>query len=104
MKDKELRSIIIKEINAEHLPEEAQDEIILKVGENILSSLTTRIFEQLSSEDRNKFETISKKGDSALINEFLEEVIPDMHSLMEKEIKKTLQQYREKEERERSEE
>ena len=98
MKNQEIRAILIKELGVETLPEEAQDEIISKIGDTILKSLTARIFEQLSTEDHKKFEIISKTGDDERIQEFLEIAVPNMHSLMEEEIKKTIRLYKEKEE------
>ena len=98
MKNQEIRAILIKELGVETLPEEAQDEIISKIGDTILKSLTARIFERLSTEDHKKFEIISKTGDDERIQEFLEIAVPNMHSLMEEEIKKTIRLYKEKEE------
>ncbi len=95
MGNQELREILIKELGIGELPEEAQDEIVVKLGEVILKSLTVAIFEKLSAEARVEFEKIGAKGDHALIQEFLEENIPDMHLLMEEEVKKTLQNYAE---------
>lgn len=95
MKNQELRDILIKELGIGELPEEAQDEIVGKLGEVILKSLTIAIFDKLSNEARVEFEKIGEKGDPALIQEFLEENIPDMHLLMEEEVKKTLRNYAE---------
>ncbi|OIP65546.1 MAG: hypothetical protein COV32_02895 [Candidatus Yonathbacteria bacterium CG10_big_fil_rev_8_21_14_0_10_43_136] len=95
MKNQELRDILIKELSIGELPEEAQDEIVVKLGEVILKSLTIAIFDKLSSEARVEFEKIGAKNDTALIQEFLEENIPDMHTLMEEEVRRTLQNYAE---------
>lgn len=95
MKNQELRDILINELGIGELPDEAQDEIVGKLGEVILKSLTVAIFDKLSNDARVEFEKISAKGDHALIQEFLEENIPDMHSLMEEEVRRTLQNYAE---------
>lgn len=97
MKNQELREILIAELGIAELPDEAQDEIVGKLGEVILKSLTVAIFDKLSNEARTKFEKISEKGDHALIQEFLEENVPNMHSLMEEEVKKTLRNFAENE-------
>ena len=97
MRNQELRDILIKELGIGELPEEAQDEIVVKLGEVILKSLTIAIFDKLPAEARVEFEKISAKGDHALIQEFLEENIPDMHTLMKEEIRRTLQNYAEME-------
>ena len=95
MKNQELRDILIKELGIGELPEEAQDEIVVKLGEVILKSLTIAICDKLSAEARVEFEKIGSKGDPALIQEFLEDNIPDMHTLMEEEVRRTLQNYAE---------
>lgn len=91
MNNQELRDILIKELGIDGLPEEAQDEIVAKLGEVILKSLTVAIFEKLPSDARTEFERISAKGDHSLIQEFLEENVPDLHTLMEEEVKKVLE-------------
>lgn len=97
MRNQEIRTILLKELNIEDLPEEAQDEIISKIGDTVLASVTSKIFERLSQGDRKKFDAISASGNDGLINEFLEMTVPDMHNLMEEEIKKTIRLHREKE-------
>ena len=95
MKNQDLRDILIKELGIGELPEEAQNEIVAKLGEVILKSLTVAIFDKLSGEARAEFEKLSAKNDSSLIQEFLEENIQDMHTLMEEEVRRTLQNYAE---------
>lgn len=100
MRNQELRAILLGELHIEDLPEEEQDEIISKLGDSILKSLTLKILEQLSQENRKEFEMVSASGDDDRIHEFLKTAVPDMHTLMEKEIRKTIQLYKEKEEKE----
>lgn len=95
MNNQELRDILIKELGIGELPDEAQEEIVAKLGDVILKSLTVAIFEKLSNDARTEFERISEKGDHVLIQEFLEENIPDLHVLMEEEVKRTLQNFAE---------
>lgn len=90
MNNQEIRDALIKELGIGDLPEEAQNEIVDKLGEVILKSLTIAIFEKLSNEKREEFDRIGEKGDPALIQEFLDKNIPDMQTLMEEEIKRTL--------------
>ncbi len=99
MKNQELRAILLGELHIEDLPEEEQDDIISKLGDNILKSLTLKILEQLSQENRKKFEIVSASGDDNRIHEFLKATVPDMHTLMETEIRKIIQLYRENEEK-----
>lgn len=91
--NQELHDILIKELGISGLPKEAQDEIAGKLGEIILKSLTVTIFEQLSTNAREEFEKISTSGDNTLVQEFLEKNVPNLHELMEEEVKKTLQDY-----------
>lgn len=98
MNNQELRDILIKELGIEGLPEEAQDEIVSKLGEVILKSLTIAIFEKLSTDAREEFDRVTAKGDNAMIQEFLEDNVPDLHLLMEEEVRKTLQNFNENEE------
>ena len=93
MNNQELREILVRELGIGGLPEEAQDEIVAKLGEIILKSLTVAIFEKLSPSAREEFEQISTKGDHALVQEFLEKNIPNLSELMEAEVKKTLQNF-----------
>lgn len=93
MNNQELHDILIKELGISGLPKEAQDEIAGKLGEIILKSLTVAIFESLSSDAREEFEKISVHGDDTLIQEFLEKNVSDMHTLMENEVRKTLQNF-----------
>lgn len=98
MRNQELRAILLKELHIEDFPEEEQDGIISKLGDSILKSLTLRILEQLSQENRKKFEIVSASEDDDRIHEFLKATVPDMHTLMETEIRKTIQLYKDKEE------
>lgn len=95
--NQELRNILIKELGIGELPVEAQEEIIEKLGDVILKSLTVSIFDKLPNASRTEFEKISEKGDNDMIQEFLEKEIPDLHELMEEEVKKTLQKFAERE-------
>lgn len=96
MNNKELREILITELGIENLSGEAQDEIVSKVGEMVLKSLTESIFEKLSTPAREEFDRISATGNPALVQEFLEENAPGIQQMMEQELKKTLQSFKEK--------
>lgn len=95
MPPNKLRTILTKELSIESFPEDMQSEILAKVGEFILQSLTAVIFSKLSTTAREEFEKISAKGDDAAIAEFLGEQIPDFHTLFASEVKKALELYKE---------
>lgn len=93
MNNQEIKNILIKELGIEELPKEAQNEVVSKLGDVILKSLTVTIFENLSNDARGQFEEISSTRDNNLIQEFLEENVPDLQTLMEEEVRKTLQNF-----------
>ncbi len=95
MNNQELRDILIAELGIGELPEEAQNEVVAKLGDVILKSLTVTIFEKLPQEARTKFETVSASGNDEDIQFFLNENIPELHTLMETEVRRVLQSYRE---------
>lgn len=95
MPPNELRTILMKELGIESFPDDMQNEILAKVGEFVLQSLTAVIFSKLSATAREEFEKISAKGDDAIIAEFLGEQIPDFHTLFTSEVKKALELYKE---------
>ncbi|MFA5997197.1 MAG: DUF5663 domain-containing protein [Candidatus Paceibacterota bacterium] len=97
MENQELREVLIKELGLEGLPPEAQDEIVGKLGEIILKSTTIAIYEKLSPGERAEFDRITAENEPELIGRFLEEHVPDMQSLMETEVKRTLQDFNIKE-------
>ena len=97
MNNQELRRILISELGIGGIPEEAQDEIVQRLGDVILKALTVAVFDKIPNEARGEFERIAAKNDHAQIQEFLEEHVPDLHSLMEAEVRKTLQKFAENE-------
>lgn len=97
MQNQEIRDILIRELGIAGLPEEAQNEVISKLGEIILKSLTVSIFEALPVSVREQFERVAAENDSERIQAFLEEHIPNLHTLMEEEVKKALKKFAENE-------
>lgn len=95
MNNQELRETLIKELGIENLSGEAQDEVVSKIGEMILKSVTASIFEKLTPSAKEDFNKISATGSSAAIQDFLEENAPGIHEMMEAELRKTLQGFRE---------
>jgi hypothetical protein len=96
MNNQELRDILIKELGIENLSGEAQDEIVAKIGEMVLKSLTASIFEKLTPSAKEEFNRISAAGNPAAIQGFLEENAPGIHEMMAEELKKTLASFKEK--------
>ena len=96
MDSTKLRELLIQEMDIGTLSKEAQNDILSKVGETILATLTTTIFEKLSENARDEFEKISVTGDHALIQEFLDANVPDLNALVKEAVKKALNAYKEK--------
>lgn len=92
--DKELRQTLITDLGINHLPEDAQNQIIARLGELALRSMTVAIFEQLSSEQRAEFETVSATNDPEKIQTFLAEYIPNIAELMHDELQKTITRFK----------
>ncbi len=95
MQNQEIRNILVKELGLEGIPEEAQDEIVKKVGESVLKSLASTIFERIPNDVREEFTRISASNDKPRIQDFLEEHVPDLHILMEEEVRKALRGFAE---------
>ena len=93
----ELKATLIKDLGIADLPQEAQDQVLASLGDIILRSTTTAIFERLNDEQRVEFEKLSADEDPAKIQEFLAQTIPDMQALMEQEVKKTIERFKQAE-------
>jgi len=96
MDSNKLRDLLIQEMDISTLSKEAQDDILSKVGETVLVTLTNSIFEKLSEDARDEFEKISVTGDHSLIQEFLDTNVPDLNILVREAIKKALSIYKER--------
>lgn len=95
MNNQAIRETLIKELGIENLSGEAQDEIVGKIGEIVLRSLTAAIFERLTPAAREEFDRITAAGDPAHIQLFLEENAPGLHQMMEQELKKVILSFKE---------
>lgn len=93
----ELKAMLAKDLGIHDLPEEAQDQILVSLGDIILRSTTTAIFEKLSDEQRVEFEKLSADEDPTKIQEFLAQAVPNMQQLMEQEVKKTIARFKQAE-------
>ena len=91
----ELKATLIKELAIDALPPEAQDQILVSLGDIILRSTTTAIFEKLNPQQREEFERLTEDEDPEKIQEFLARTIPEMPQLMEAEVKKTIARFKE---------
>ena len=92
--EQEIRNILIKELGLADLPEEAQNEIVTKIGGIILQSVTLGILEKLPQDAREEFEVLSKEGDNERIQEFLELNVPHLYDIMQEETARVVESFR----------
>lgn len=93
----ELKATLVKDLGIADLPQEAQDQVLASLGDIILRSTTTAIFERLNDEQRTEFDRLSADEDPDKIQEFLNKTIPNMPKLMEEEVKKTIARFKQAE-------
>ncbi len=92
---KELRQIILNDLEIGSLSLDIQDKILEKLGANIIKRLTLAILKNLSEEAKLKFEKLSVGGDEIKLQEFLKLQIPNLEELIQKTIKATIDEYKE---------
>jgi len=90
----ELRKIILKDLKIDFLKPEIQDEILAKLGENIIKRISLVVLEALPEEARAEFDNISQSGDQEKMQQFLKAQIPDFEKLIYETIKKTIEEYK----------
>lgn len=96
MNNQDLREILLKELDFEGIPTEAQNEVVSQLGEIILQSLVVTLYKQLLPEARKEFDALSKAGNPEHIHEFLEQNIPHVQELMQEEVQKTIRVFKER--------
>ncbi|MEK7538697.1 MAG: hypothetical protein AAB552_02555 [Patescibacteria group bacterium] len=96
MNNQDIREVLLKELDLTGIPSEAQDQVISKLGEIILKSLVVTIYEHLLPDARKEFDAISASGNQTQIQEFLEQNIPRINELMEAEISKTINAFKDR--------
>lgn len=60
----ELKKTVLEELGINEFPVEAQEEIINKLSENILKSITIEAISKLTPEQQAELENIEKNGDA----------------------------------------
>jgi len=92
---KDITNRIVQELELNDLPEEARNQIITKLGENILKRITITVLDKLPEDKRGEFETISKEGDVEKMQEFMRNNIANVDTLIEQEIRKNIEEFKE---------
>lgn len=93
--DTELKALLVKDLGLTNLTEEAQDQILARLGEITLKAVTFAIFEKLPEAKRAEFDEVAAAEDPAKIQAFLTENIPNLKELMDAELKKTISRFKE---------
>ena len=91
----ELIQIILKDLEIGHLPSDAQDKILEKLGENIIKRITLAVLENLPEEARPEFDAISESGNQEKLQEFFKLQIPNIEELLQKTIQFTINEFKE---------
>lgn len=86
MEPDELKKLILKELGAEELSSEEQDELITGIGENIITRTTLAILKNLSIEDQVEFERVVSEGDYMAGYNFASSKIENFQDFIKKEI------------------
>ena len=76
------RDKIVKDLEIQDLPTEAQDEIIVKMGENLIKAVTIAVIDKVPVDQRDAFEAVGKAGDQTKVREFLSPYIPNFDQFM----------------------
>lgn len=90
-----IRENVVRELGIEELPREMQDEVIAKVGENIMQSVAIAALERLSPEDQAEFERVAGEGNEDAARAFLTSRVSDLNALVATETKKVLSEIKE---------
>lgn len=85
MEPDELKKLIIKELAIEDLSSEEQDELLIGIGENIITRTTLAILKSLSIEDQVEFEKIVSEGDYMAGYNFASSKIENFQDFIKKE-------------------
>lgn len=90
----DINDALIKDLGLEGIPKDVQDEVIARVGENILGKITVTIVEKISPAARQEFDSISEAGDSERMKMFLNAQIPDFDNFVKSEVHKSVLEFK----------
>ncbi len=96
MLDKELKEEIITKIHIEHLPEQQQDEVIVRIGELIMKRLLLDVADALSMEDLEELKSLAGDKKTEELFTFLNKHVPNLDELTASASKNIIDQFNEK--------
>ena len=80
-----IRQTIMQELGLENLPQEKQEELLVKMGEVIFKKIFLATVEKLDDEGKNRFEKMMEEGNSPEeIESFLSEKIDNYDEILDK--------------------
>lgn len=82
--------MIVESLGIENLPEKESDEIISRIGENIMKRTSISAFSMLSHKEQTEFSEIASNGNPEKAYAFLLSKIPDIKNLIQKEAKEEI--------------
>lgn len=90
----EINATLAKDLGLGEVPQSIRDEVIARVGENILRRITIAIVEKIAPEARQEFDSISEAGDSERMKTFLNTQIPDFDNFVKNEVNKSVLEFK----------
>ena len=94
MKDDLDLSPIAKDLNISELSQDAQQEIIIKLGETSLKNAMVTVIDLLPESALSEFEELSNSGDQEKLHYFLKKNIPDFDRIMKNETAKVVADFK----------
>jgi len=91
---KDIINRIAEELELDSFPQETQTQIIEKLGENILKKITIAVLDRLPESARSEFEALNEKGDVEKMQEFMRSNIKDIDAVVENEIRKNIEEFK----------
>jgi hypothetical protein len=90
----ELKNKVLKELGAENISAEAQNELLVRIGENIMKRSTLAILKALSISDQEEFSRIADTGNYQAAHAFASSKINNMDELMAKEARDEISDFK----------
>ncbi|MBI5816892.1 MAG: hypothetical protein HZB09_00500 [Candidatus Yonathbacteria bacterium] len=90
----ELNGTLLKDLGLEGFPKDIQDEVITRLGDNVLQRVTLAIVNKISPSARQEFDSIAEAADSNRMKTFLDAQIPDFDNFVKNEVHKSVLEFK----------
>jgi len=94
MDTQEIRNQIITDLKLDNLPESLQNDIIEKLGQNVLQRVALEILKEIPEERRDEFDIVSEAGDLDKTRFFVEQFIPNLDDFTKKVTTKEIEEFK----------